>query len=389
MSVVVLGYRSGTADALDRRGLPAYHLVEKVKPEMTGDYRVVGDLEDAQEVLRTLLSEGPAVLDGVVTAHEQGVFTAPLIRSVFEIARGNRDFPAALLFRDKYLQKRALSGVVPTARCERVTRGADYHALAARLGVPFVVKPSNGHSSQGTAIIEDATGLTSYLRAAGRYGDVQLLAESYLDGQEFHVDGLWDGTRVSWSCAGVYLSPPWSAASGTPLGDLIMGTAREGELGAAAHDFAGRVMSALRAAPTVFHLEAFQRAGTGELIFGECAARVPGAKIPETLRHAYGIDLYDAAVAFALGENPEVKDDSMIGTPAGYVLLLQDRTGRRDGAYYREHFDVVDLAMRTGPAAGAAYGQAGYAILADADRDNLRRRLRELMVENAESHRGS
>lgn len=387
MSIVVLGYRPGTAEALSRRGQETFHLVDNVKADMRGDYRVVRDLEDAQEVLRTLMAEGPSTVSGVVTGHEQGVFTASLIRSAFGVAHGDHNFAGTLLFRDKFLQKRALIGSVPTARFKRVTPDASYDELAAQLGTPFVVKPPNGHSSQRTATIGNAGELHDYLRKFGGRSSSPLLAESFVEGQEFHVDGIWDGERVLWSCAGIYLSSPLAAASGMPFTDLLVGTASESDLGAAAHDFAGQALRSLGAAPTVFHLEAFQQQETGELIFGECASRIPGAKIPETLRHAYGIDLYDVAVALALGEIPEVKPETLTGIPAGYIILLADRTGQRDGNYYRKHFDVVELGMRPDSPLGAAYGQAGYAILDDTNRDRLRQRMTRMMMDNAESHR--
>ncbi|BCY13351.1 acetyl-CoA carboxylase biotin carboxylase subunit family protein [Actinoplanes sp. L3-i22] len=384
MSIVVLGYRAGMAEALARRGQPTYYLVEKVKPGLPEPFRVVRDLEDGQEVLRALMT-GAVPVSGVVTGHEQGVFTAALVRSALDVPVGSRDVAATLRFRDKYLQKRALSGVVPTARCERLTREADFGDLAARLGAPFVVKPSNGHGSHRTAVVGTAAALRGYLREAGEHGDDQFVAESFVDGEEFHVDGLWDGTRVTWSNTGVYLAPPISAYSGTPLSEMLIGTAGESEYAAAAEKLADTVLSTLGAAPTVFHLEGFRRPGTGELVFGECALRLPGGRVPECTRHAYGIDLYEAAVAFALGETPPVPDPAATGIPTGYVLLRQDRTGERGADYYREHYDVVDLAMRAEPSPGVPYEQVGYAILTHPDRDELRRRLTAMVRENAES----
>ena len=79
-------------------------------------FRRVADLENVREVLGAVMAADLAsvCVAGVVTGHEQGVFTVALLRDHFGLP-GDSDWTRAPGFRDKYLQKTALPGEVARA----------------------------------------------------------------------------------------------------------------------------------------------------------------------------------------------------------------------------------------------------------------------------------
>jgi len=127
-TMIVLGYRKGLDAAVRTRGLEAFHVTEKHKPALDGRPACrVAALEDAQEVLRAVAAAGLDDVAGVVTGHEQGVFTAAVLRHHLGLP-GDRDFAATLRFRDKHLQKAALPGSV-RHRAEQTPGGGASCAL--------------------------------------------------------------------------------------------------------------------------------------------------------------------------------------------------------------------------------------------------------------------
>lgn len=301
-TMIVLGHRPGLAKAIKRRGLEPVYVVEKDKEELRDSrIRRVGDLENGQEVLRAVTSADLDDISGVVTAHEQGIFTAALLRDHLRLP-GDRDYVRTLRFRDKYLQKTALPDSVRRAMCLYVAPGTGYTDLAARLGVPFVVKPANGFASVRTVKVRSQEEFERYLGDPRIHSDVALVAESFIPGNELHVDGVWDGSRILWNSVAQYHEPPMNTHDGAVLASQILSPAENPDLVDRAGHLAAEALRGLAASACVFHLEAFDSGRT--LVFGECAARLSGAHLPEIVDLTYGINLYDAVVSLALGEDP-------------------------------------------------------------------------------------
>jgi D-alanine-D-alanine ligase len=80
---------------------------------------------------------------------------------------------------------------VPTPRCELITRESDLHAVAARLGLPMMVKPSNEGSSIGMTKVKSAGDLPEAYALAANYDRV-VIAESFVEGVELTAGVLGD-----------------------------------------------------------------------------------------------------------------------------------------------------------------------------------------------------
>ncbi|MEV5499530.1 hypothetical protein AB0M50_29425 [Nonomuraea fuscirosea] len=386
MTIVCLGYRKGFAEAARLRGQPLHFIVEKVKPAIDRfDHTKVSDLADTEEVLRAVSEAVPAGVTAVVTGHEQAVFTAALLRSVIGLP-GDTDVLRCLRFRDKRIQKRSVSSSIPRARCEYLPLATPrYPELADRLGASIVVKPADGHGSQATHLVTGQADLDDYFARHPLVSDVQTVAESFVEGDEIHVDGVWIRGEPLWTAVSKYTGPLMGWTDGTAVGDAPLGPA-ERELSERASEFAAEVLSDLAAPDTVFHLEAFVQPG-GELVLGEVAARTAGALTPEVLRLTHGIDLYGAALDLALGRTPELPAPSSgPGRLFGWIYLTREPDQDLSEESFRSRFDLVELsypdsaAGRTG-----SYGRWGHAIIGAPTHEQLMRELRAI----AEFSRGA
>lgn len=72
---------------------------------------------------------------------------------------------------------------VSTPACELLHAGTDFAAVAARLGVPIMVKPANEGSSIGMSKVRHADDLPAAYALAARY-DRLIIAEKFIEGSE-------------------------------------------------------------------------------------------------------------------------------------------------------------------------------------------------------------
>lgn len=91
---------------------------------------------------------------------------------------------ASALAMDKWRTKLVWqSAGVPTPRCELLTSASDFAAVAARLGLPLMVKPANEGSSIGMSKVGAASDLEEAFTLAFNYDPV-VIAEQFIEGTE-------------------------------------------------------------------------------------------------------------------------------------------------------------------------------------------------------------
>jgi len=78
---------------------------------------------------------------------------------------------------------------IPTPHSELLTRGADLHTVAKRLGLPLMVKPANEGSSIGMTKVKSAREFPEAYALAANY-DRAVIAEAFVDGVELTVGVL-------------------------------------------------------------------------------------------------------------------------------------------------------------------------------------------------------
>jgi len=94
---------------------------------------------------------------------------------------------ASALAMDKTMTKRIwVNEGLPTPRFETPDRLSDLAAVAARLGLPLIVKPPHEGSTLGVTKVTDLAGMRAAYDLAAEY-DEQVLAERFIQGRELTV----------------------------------------------------------------------------------------------------------------------------------------------------------------------------------------------------------
>ncbi|MPS25856.1 D-alanine--D-alanine ligase [Pigmentiphaga sp.] len=103
---------------------------------------------------------------------------------------------ASALAMDKTMTKRIwVDEGLPTPRFESLDRHSDLARVAARLGLPLIVKPPHEGSTIGVTKVDDPAGMRVAYDLAAEY-DEHVLAESFIQGRELTVAILGTGAAA-------------------------------------------------------------------------------------------------------------------------------------------------------------------------------------------------
>lgn len=377
-TMIVIGYREDLDRALQRRGLDPFYVVQAPMGSIKGrSSRCVADIENAQEIFRAVLSARLDDVAGVLSVHEMGVFGAAYLRQQLNLP-GNTDSKTTLYFRDKYLQKSNLPPHVKRARCRYVSKEISFTEIADDLGDTFVIKPANGAGSLRTHIVRTPEEYSQALKPLPSHSDVEIVAESFIDAPEVYIDGIWNSGDLQWSSMSSNHISPLSAAQGGVLAAHVLDRRLRSTLFSEAETLARQVLASLGAPDCVFHLEMFTEE-TG-LTFGECAIRLPGALSPQVNKLTFGVDLFDAEISLALGEDPGPPPGK--GAPDrfhGYLLLRRSASGNLTQQDFERNFSFDEIEYSSSPDTPLGpYGRVGQAIVSDEDELKLQKTIEEI-----------
>jgi hypothetical protein len=228
-----------------------------------------------------------------------------------------RPVEEVLAFRDKLLMadRVAAAGVMVPAAAPIDDTPAVADLIGAH-GWPLVVKPRRGSSSAGVTVAQDPGALEAAIEAVGPDGMVQ----AHVDWPVYHVDGIFLGDRLGPWRLSTYVGDCLAFRTGTPLGSVEVD---DPDIVEAAGATTARVLGALTAQPTVFHLELFIDTGGGavQTQFLEVGGRVGGAEVPFVWREVHGYDLVGDAFRIALGRPPRPPAGGLGSEMAGWLLL--------------------------------------------------------------------
>ncbi|HFD0318181.1 ATP-grasp domain-containing protein [Serratia marcescens] len=365
-TVILLGYRQGVVSSLTEKGYRIIYVVDAFSSVLNGkEYYLLKNIEDAQEVLRCILSLSLHRVAGVVAAGENAVFTAALLRVLLNV-QGPRNYAGYLSFRDKFLQKNKLSGVVPHAGCKYASRRSDYLNLMDEFGDSFILKPSNGSGGEGVAEINSRSEFDNYFDTYGKeYDSLAYVVEKKVVASELCVDGIWFNGKLQWLSVSQYISSPLKFNDEEKFEVVIILSRNDfKDTYHQMESFCHRTLKKLNASNGVFHLKVFKE-GEG-MIFGGCKLGPVGVLIPEIIRLAYGIDLYEAHAMFSLGlsyERAMPQYPSMIFSAVKLPFYYSGPLGEecfKNDVYFTELGGEVECA-RSKP--HGRYGFCSYAII--------------------------
>ncbi|MFC8918081.1 ATP-grasp domain-containing protein [Streptomyces sp. NPDC057116] len=251
-------------------------------------------------------------IDGVVACWEFLSPVATLLAARLGLPGHDPDRAAAC--RNKRLMAEVFAAHgVPAPRTVTATdhRTLARRAEAAGIGFPLVVKPAENAASIGVTVVTSAEGLPAAARLAGSethkssHGiplDTTLLAQEYVDGDEFSVETVL--TRGEVHHLAVTEKFTTRDASRAETGHTVPARL-PADVRAAVLTAASRAVTALGLRDGVAHTEV-KVDGRGRPYVIEVGARPPGDGIMRLVAEATGIDQARAYLMTALGERPDL-----------------------------------------------------------------------------------
>lgn len=266
----------GALPEMARRALAGYIRV----PSLWDEHAVLDRIAELHRRVR---------LQRVECLWEPGMMLAARLREEFGIE--GLGVEATLRFRDKEKMKLALDGAgLRTPRHARASSDEEIRAAAERIGYPLIVKPIAGAGSQDTYRVDGPAQLDDIVDRVRHVPEVSV--EEYVEGEEFTFDTICAEGRILFHNVAWYRPKPligrsveWISPQTVTLRDPDQERLRPGlELGA-------RVLRALGFRTGFTHMEWFLTP-RGEAVFGEIAARPPGARSVDLMNYAQDIDVY-------------------------------------------------------------------------------------------------
>jgi len=196
-------------------------------------------------------------------------------------------------FRDKERMKQVLDAAgIRTPHHTSATTVAQVWEAAERIGYPIIVKPVSGAGSADTYRVDSAEQLADVLPTLRHVPEVSV--EEFVDGEELTFDTVCADGEILFENVMWYRPRPlqnrlheWISPVSIVLRDLSVPDLQAGrEMGV-------RVLDALGFRTGFTHME-WYRTASGEAVFGEIAARPPGARVVDLMNYACDGDLYVA-----------------------------------------------------------------------------------------------
>ncbi len=269
----------------------------------------LNSIEELESVLADLAVEQVRI-DRVASTSELSQYGAGYLATRLGIDPDGCDVAAHS--RDKrWMKLRARAAGIPTAAFATVRdQGGEnqLRTVVEKVGLPLVLKPSNGVATIATTRVHTAEQLES---AVTGYQGVpgwsrQLIAEQCLSGDEYHIDAVWRDGKAWLFAVSRYFCPRLTLEEGERLnGAILLPEDRHGDFYARVRDLHDRLNAALGIRHGATHLEVFHDPASDELYFSEIATRVGGACIPQMVGERFGVDTRQAWAHELAGGAPE------------------------------------------------------------------------------------
>lgn len=283
--VARVGARVFGADQVPEHALPP------MTRESLSGYVQVPSLFDEESAFQAVMRWRGATFDRVESLWEPTVLLAARLREALGVP-GLR-YEEVVRFRDKDKMKKAVSDAgLRTPRHLRASSPRQCLEAAEKVGYPVCLKPVAGAGSADTYRVDSAPEMEAILKRTGHVGESNV--EEFIDGEEFTYDTICIDGKIEYYSISWYRPRPlvgrsveWISPQTVTLRDPDAPEVRGGrELGE-------KVLKVLGQRTGFAHME-WYRKSSGEVVFGEIAARPPGAHSVDTMNFASDIDLFTA-----------------------------------------------------------------------------------------------
>lgn len=258
--------------------------------ESLAGYVQVSSFADERTVLEQLQDFARTVaIDQVECLWEPCLILAARMREMLGLSGMTVD--ETIPFRDKEVMKQVLDRAgIRTPRHGSATTVEGVREVAQRVGFPLVVKPIAGAGSQDTYRADAANELERMLPALRNVPEVSV--EEFIEGEDYTFDAISVDGEIAHYSIGFYrpraliqktnewISPQTVVVRDVEAPDLAAGR----EMGRA-------VLAALGFRTGYTHME-WYRTPSGDAVFGEIAARPPGARLVDLINFASDVDTY-------------------------------------------------------------------------------------------------
>ncbi|MDH3627545.1 MAG: ATP-grasp domain-containing protein [Acidobacteriota bacterium] len=220
---------------------------------------------------------------------EPGILVAARIRDALQLP--GMSYVQCERFRDKEKMKQRLDECgIRTPRHAAVRDADGIRAAAERIGYPLIIKPVAGAGSADTHRVDDAATLERIIPQVRHVDECSV--EEFIEGEEYTFDTICAKGEMLYHNISWYRPRPligrtleWMSPQTLSLRDVNAPNLGFGEIMGRA------VLKALEFESGFTHMEWF-RTASGEAVFGEIAARPPGAHSVDLMNYACDIDTF-------------------------------------------------------------------------------------------------
>jgi biotin carboxylase len=255
---------------------------------------------DFSDVAAVLKATARLRLDGALTVSADRA--VPVVAAVAE-ARGLPGIGVAtahLMTHKVAMRRRLADHGVPQPRFAAVRTLAETRRAAGEVGFPAVLKPADSGGQRGVFRVESLDDVDRHLHEALAASPTEeAILEEFVEGTELNGiviarDGeaipltLSDRMRppgIGFGVGWIHVYPPTSPPEQLSLAEQV----------------ATRTLHAL-GLRTGIAFPQLIAAEDGRVVVVECAARIPGGQMADLVRFAVGVDLVEAQLAMALGD---------------------------------------------------------------------------------------
>lgn len=269
---------------------PVHDLPEIARKHLSGYLQVPDLFTDTASAIKQIQKWlGGRTIDRVCCLWEPGVELAAHIREALGVPGQSHE--QALHFRNKGLMKEALAaGGVRVPRHETATDATGVWVAADLIGYPLIIKPIAGAGSMDTFRCDTPPDVTKAISQLGHIEEVDV--EEFIDGEEYTFDTVCAGGEIKYFHIGFYRPRPLIARTNEWISPQTLTYANVDDPKVAGGRAMGvQVLEVLGYDTGFTHMEWYLKSN-GEAVFGEVAARPPGARTVDLMNYASDVDMF-------------------------------------------------------------------------------------------------